>query len=250
VEYAKPKPDRPANGVFVVGDGEELEFMRRLALADLPGVGPKSRERLDRVGLRTVADVLPHDIPALARLVGEREAHWLHDRVRGIDDTPVSHRDVAKSISREETFETDLSTDDDLERELLRLVVRAASDLREDGLAARTITVKLRDADFRTRQASRTLPRPVIADRVILATARSLLSRLRGARRVSARLLGVSLSSLDAADLEAQLSFFEGPSASTSLETERDRALAGAVDRLRAKFGQGAIVPGRLARKR
>ena len=247
VEHAKPRPDRPAGGVFVVPNGGEQEFMSRLTLAELPGVGPKSRERLDRVGLHTVADVLAHDVPTLVRLVGEREAYWLHDRVRGIDDTPVEHRDVAKSISREETFATDLSSDDDLEREMLRLVVRAASDLRADGLAARTVTVKLRDADFKTRQASRTLPSPVIADRVILATARSLLARLRRARRVSARLLGVSLSSLDPTDMETQLSFFDGPS--ESLETARDRALAGAVDKLRAKFGRSAIVPGRLTRR-
>ena len=247
VEHAKPRPDRPASGVFVVPDGQEREFMSGLALADLPGVGPKSRERLDRVGLRTVADVIQHDVATLGRLVGEREAEWLYGRVRGIDHTPVSHRDTAKSISREETFATDLSTDEELERELLRLVVRAASDLREDGLATRTITVKLRDADFKTRQASRTLPSPVIADRVIFATARSLLSRLRGARRVRARLLGVSLSSLDEPDLDAQLSLFE-PTA-TTLETARDRALVGAVDKLRAKFGKGAIVPGPLMRK-
>jgi len=246
VEHAKPKPDRSATGVFVVPVGEEEAFLSRLTLADLPGVGPKSRERLDRIGLHTVADVLQHDVATLARLVGEREAEWLYDRVRGVDHTPVSHRDVAKSISREETFATDLSNDEDLERELLRLAVRAASDLRDDGLAARTITVKLRDADFRTRQASRTLPEAVIADRVIFATARSLLSRLRGARRVRARLLGISLSSLDTPDLDAQLSLFA--SASPALETERDRALAGAVDKLRAKFGKGVIVPGPLTR--
>jgi len=126
------------------------------------------------------------------------------------------------------------------------LVTRVASDLREQDLAARTVTVKLRDADFRTRQASRTLPHPVIADRVILATARSLLVRLRRERRVSARLLGVGLSSLSVPDEAAQLSLFETPGA--LLETARDRALAGAVDRLRAKFGDGAIVPGRLTR--
>jgi DNA polymerase-4 len=247
VEYAKPKPGSPANGVHVVEGGDEATFMSRLTLAELPGVGPKSRERLDRVGLHSVADVLAHDLPTLSRLVGEREARWLHDRVRGIDGSAVSHRDVAKSISREETFERDVSSDEELDGELLRLVVRAASDLRGDGLAARTITVKLRDADFKTRQASRTLPSPVIADRVIFATARSLLARLRRARRVSARLLGVSLSSLDDADLEDQLSLFDAPS--HTLETERDRALAGAVDKLRAKFGKAAIVPGRLAKR-
>jgi len=247
VELAKSKPERPTSGVHIVTDGGEAEFMQRFDLADIPGVGPKFRERLDRLGFRTVRDVLPHDIPTLTRIVGETEAAWLWARVRGIDDTPVSVRDVPKRMSREETFDRDVTDDAELDRELLRLVTRIASDLREQDLAARTISIKLRDGDFKTRQASRTLPQPVISDRVILATARALLARLRKERRVSARLLGVALSSLDVPDLAAQLSLFETPA--PTLETARDRALATAVDRLRAKFGDKAIIPGRLARK-
>jgi DNA polymerase IV len=247
VELAKSKPERPTSGVHIVTDGGEAEFMQRFDLADIPGVGPKFRERLDRLGFRTVRDVLPHDIPTLTRIVGESEAAWLWARVRGIDDTPVSVRDVPKRMSREETFDRDVTDDAELDRELLRLVTRIASDLREQDLAARTISIKLRDGDFKTRQASRTLPQPVISDRVILATARALLARLRKERRVSARLLGVALSSLDVPDLAAQLSLFETPA--PTLETARDRALATAVDRLRAKFGDKAIIPGRLTRK-
>jgi DNA polymerase-4 len=183
----------------------------------------------------------------LTRIVGEREAHWLWQRVRGIDDTSVSSRDIPKRMSREETFSKDIESDDELHRELLRLVTRLASDLREQDLAARTVTVRLRDGDFKTRQASRTLPSPVIAGRVILETARALLARLRRQRRVRARLLGVALSSLSVPDQAAQLSLFETPA--PELETARDRALAGAVDRLRAKFGDRAIVPGRLTRR-
>jgi DNA polymerase-4 len=247
VELAKSKPDRPTNGVFVVPDGAEAMFMRRFELADLPGVGPKFRARLDQVGLRTVPEVLARDAATLTRLIGEREAEWLTRRALGIDESSVSERDVPKRMSHENTFEQDLTTDDQLERELLRLVTRLASDLREHDLSARTVTLRLRDADFKTRQASRTLPEPVISDRVIYATARQLLQKLRRQRRVSARLLGVALSSLDVPDRAAQLSLFETPSA--SLETARDRALAGAVDKLRAKFGAAAIVPGRLTRK-
>jgi DNA polymerase-4 len=247
VELAKSKPDRPTSGVFVVPDGGEGQFLRRFDLTDLPGIGPKFRERLDRAGLRNVEDVLPHDAATLTRMVGEREAAWLWARVRGIDDTPVSTRDIPKRMSREETFAHDVESDDDLHRELLRLVTRLAADLREHDLAARTVTVRLRDGDFKTRQASRTLPQPVISDRVILATSRALLARLRRERRVRARLLGVALSSLGVPDRAAQLSLFETPSA--LLETSRDRALAGAVDRLRAKFGDKAIVPGHLARR-
>ena len=247
VELAKSKPDRPTAGVFVVPDGGEGEFLQRFDLADIPGIGPRFRERLERVGLRTVRDVLPHDAATLTRMVGEREAGWLWDRVRGIDDTSVSTREIPKRMSREETFAHDVGSDDDLHRELLRLVTRLAADLREHNLAARTVTVRLRDGDFKTRQASRTLPQPVISDRVILATSRALLARLRRERRVRARLLGVALSSLGVPDRAAQLSLFETPS--SLLETSRDRALVGAVDRLRAKFGDKAIVPGRLARR-
>ena len=247
VELAKSKPDRPTSGVFVVPDGDEADFMKRFDLADLPGVGPKFRERLERLGLRTVRDVLPHDVETLTRIVGERAARWLWGRVRGIDHTIVSKREVNKRMSHEETFSRDIETDDELHGELLKLVTRLAADLREHNLAARTVTVRLRDGDFRTRQATRTLPHAVIADRVILETARALLARLRRERRVRARLLGVALSSLSVPEQSAQLSLFETPA--PTLETARDRALANAVDRLRAKFGDTVIIPGGLTRR-
>jgi DNA polymerase-4 len=246
VELAKPHRDPAATGVHIVAPGGELDFMRRLELGDIPFVGPRFRERLARVGLRTVEDVLAHDRPTLERWLGEREAAWLHDRVRGLDDTPVRAREVARSISREDTFAEDIAGDEALERELLRLVVRVAADLRGDGLAARTVTVKLRDFRFRTRTASRTLDAPVVADRVIFETARDLLRRLRRADRSPARLLGVALTSLGEPDADAQLSLFDG-GAAPAIEGERDRALVAAVDRLRARFGPDAILPARLA---
>ena len=155
---------------------------------------------------------------------------------------------VQKSINREETFEQDQTTDESLEEELLRLTVRAASDLRSQGLRTRTVSVKLRDADFTTRQASRTLPEAVVADRVLFETARELLRRLRRSRRTPARLLGIALSSLVDGDAPGQLPLFDDP-ASASTETARDRALAEAVDRLRSKFGRDVIVPARLSGK-
>src|SRR5207342_2027495 len=77
VERAKPKPDTGANGVHIVAPGAELEVMRQLALADIPGIGPKTTVRLADAGLRTVEDVLALDAAALARLVGARDAAWL-----------------------------------------------------------------------------------------------------------------------------------------------------------------------------
>jgi DNA polymerase-4 len=244
VERAKPKPGTGATGVHVVDPGQEAEFLATFALADLPLVGPKFQERLAKLGMRTVRDVLPYDAATLARWLGDREGHWLYERVRGIDRSEVESRADAKSISRDETFAEDIKSDDELHHELLALVTRAASDLRADGMTARTITVRIRDFDFRTRSASRTLPRGVIADRVIHGVAKSLLTKLRSSRRVPARLLGVALSSL-AADPDAdQLALFEA-AAPGEEETARDRALVRAVDKLRNKFGQDGIVRGR-----
>jgi DNA polymerase-4 len=246
VERAKPKPGSGATGVHVVEQGHESEFLATFSLAELPMVGPKFQERLAKLGMRTVRDVLPYDEATLARWVGDREGEWLYRRVRGIDQSEVESHGEAKSISRDETFSEDIASDDDLHRELLALVTRAASDLRADGLTARTITVRIRDFDFRTRSASRTLPRGVIADRVIHGVAKGLLAKLRSSRPVPARLLGVALSSL-ATDPDAdQLALFEGAAAGPE-ETERDRALARAVDRLRERFGADGIVPARLA---
>lgn len=245
VERAKPRPGNSATGVHVVAPGHEASFMSEVMLAEIPLVGPRFQERLATLGMRSVKDVLQYDVATLAQWLGAREAHWLYDRVRGIDASDVEQRLQAKSISRDETFPVDLATDDELSRELLALVTRAAADLRGDGLAARTVTVKIRDWDFRTRQARRTLDRAVIADRVILAVAHDLLRRLRSARRVPARLLGVALSSLSTDATADQLTLFELRDA-RAVETNRDRSLVRAVDRVRAKFGDKGILPGGL----
>jgi len=245
-ERAKPKPGTTANGIHVVEPGAEQDFLRTFTLAELPMVGPKFQERLTNFGLKTVPDVLQLGIPSLRQILGMRAADWLWDRVRGMSDSAVESGGLQKSMSRDETFPRDLHTDADLEHELLRLVTRAAFDLRSDGLMARTVTVKIRDKDFRTRSKRRTLVHPVVSDRVILGVARELLAELRQARRVPARLLGVALSSLTQDPKADQLRLFaldRDPLA----ETDRDRALARSVDRVRAKFGTKGIVPAALA---
>jgi len=245
VERAKPKPGTGATGVHVVEPGDEQDFLDTFDLADIPLVGPRFQERLAKLGMRRVTDVLPYDIATLAQWLGQREAEWLHARVRGIDAREVESHGDAKSISRDETFAADIASDDELGRELLALTTRAASDLRADGLTARTVTVRLRDFDFKTRSASRTLDAPVISDRVILEVGRQLLAKLREKRRVPARLLGVALSSLATDSTADQMALFELADERLS-ETNRDRVLARTVDRVRAKFGDRGILPARL----
>jgi DNA polymerase-4 len=245
VEHAKHGSDGHGTGVHVGPPGQEQEFMRGIALAEIPLVGPRFQERLARLGMRTVPDVLQYDRRTLAQWLGEREAAWLADRVRGVDSAHVESHLEAKSISRDETFPVDIDDDAELRKELLALLTRAAADLRADGLAARTVRVKIRDHDFRTRQASRTLDHPVIADRVLLTVAEALLQRLRAARRVPARLLGVAFSSLATDAMADQLTLFEARD-SRLVETDRDRRVARVVDRVRARFGDKGILPGGL----
>lgn len=245
VERAKPKPGTGATGVHVVPTGDEAGFLATFELAEIPFVGPRFQERLATLGMRRVPDVLQYDLPTLSQWLGAREARWLFDRVRGIDESEIEAHGEAKSISRDETFAADIADDDELARELLALVTRAAADLRSDGLTARTVTVRLRDFDFKTRQASRTLDAPVISDRVIWQVARALLSRLRKARRAPARLIGVALSSLAVDATADQLTLFERADSAVT-ETDRDRILARTIDRVRSKFGDAGILPARL----
>jgi DNA polymerase-4 len=248
VERAKPKPGSGATGVHIVEPGKEAEFLETFALAEIPLIGPKFQQRLAALGMTTVPDVLQYDIATLTSWFGKREGEWLWERVRGMNDSEVDSGGEAKSISRDETFARDINDDRELERELVALVTRAAFDLRSDGLAARTITVRIRDMDFRTRSARRTLAQPVVSDRVLLKVSRELLAKLRDARRVPARLLGVAVSSL-AQDPEAdQLALFAAKS-DPNAETHRDRVLAKAVDRVRARFGPRSMIPGTLTEK-
>ena len=236
---AKPHRSPAADGVIIVPPGGEADFLATFALADIPGVGPRFQETLLRLGLKTVRDALRHDRATLERWLGMRAGAWLYDRMRGTASATVERRLTAKSLSRDETFATDLADDDDLRRELLRLSDRAAADLRSQGYRARTVTVRIRDRDFRDRRAGRTLPRPVSADRAVATVALELLSKLRKARRVPARLLSVSLSHLTRADEPDQGGLF--PDNGDVPETERDRRLSRALDELRERFGRDSV---------
>jgi DNA polymerase-4 len=244
------------NGVFVVPPGGEAEFTAKLQLSDLPGVGPTLGASLASKGLTSVRDALALDAKWLREWLGDARAHWLRERMLGRDTSLVGAADGRKSLSSERTFAHDLDSDEELERELLRLCVSVAGSLRREGLRARTLTVKVKDRDFTTRQRSCTFETGPSSDRVFFAEARKLLGDLRKRRHVPMRLLGVSLSGLESDQTPLQLGLFSGPSEGLSgdagdgrvaVETERDRSLSRAVDDLRSRFGADAIVPGRIA---
>jgi len=249
VERAKPMAGGPTPGVHIVAPGQEAAFVASLDLAAIPGVGPRMVERLAHYGLTRISDALKVDVATLAAWFGTKTGPWLFDRIRGIGSADVAPGGEAKSVSREETFPEDLRDDGDLEVELLRLAVRVGNDLREAGLRTRTVTVKLRDHDFRTRSSARTLPEPIDSDRALHAVALELFHKLRTARRVPARLLGIGLSHFEGGDTAAQLGLFPPPPGSV-IESPRDRAVARVVDRINERFGGQGIQPAPLAPRR
>ncbi|MCL4214929.1 MAG: DNA polymerase IV [Gemmatimonadales bacterium] len=240
-ERAKPRPEIGGTGVRIIAPGEEQEFLRGLTLAEIPGIGPKLQQRLASFGLVRVEDVLPLERDTLARWLGRRPAEWLWARVRGIHASPVEARASARQMSRETTFNRDIAETAALAAALRGLAARVAADMRGDRLGARTVTVKLKDADFTTRLASRTLSEPVESDRAIAEVAVALLGKLRAARRGPARLVGVALGNfVPARDAEQLALFGTGP----VVERAQDRAVSRAVDRVRERFGAGAIRAG------
>jgi DNA polymerase-4 len=236
---------KPA-GVRIVNPGDELDFMRTFDLARIPGIGPVFTQELLRFGLKSVEDALRLERVTLEQSFGAGRGGWLYNRIRGIDNGIVEPNRDARSMSREETFPRDLFHDEDLETELLALAVRLCRDVRSEGLRARTITVKLRDADFRTRTAARTVPEALQTDRAVFAVARELLARLRARRRTGARLIGIALSHFTPG-IAPQLALFDAQTG--ALETERDRSLARASDNVRGRFGANAIKPARLLKR-
>ncbi len=230
-------------GVQIVPTGQEAEFMKGLDLAEIPGVGPALVEALRKRGLVRIEEALEVQQAWLERWFGAHRGRWLHRRMRGLDASKVDPREPRKSISSERTFFQDLKSDEDLERVLLSLCRSVTHTLRKAGLRARTITVKLRDGDFKTRSQQRTVAEPLETDGATYRIARELLAELRTRRRTPARLLGVGLTNLGSGDDPVQFGLFEEED---RLEGHRERTLGHVVDGLRERFGDRAVLPGRI----
>jgi DNA polymerase-4 len=159
----------------------------------IPGVGPKTEERLARAGIRTVAELAGADPEALRAAAGNGGSD-LQRRARGLDDRELEVNRVRKSESRETTFATNVTDMTTLTETLDRLAESVCKGLAEQGIEGRTITVKLRLAPFLTRTRSQTLGRATCDPALVAATARELLGRFELDSPV--RLIGVGISSL------------------------------------------------------
>ncbi len=246
-ERAKPRPGTDGTGVYIVPPGGESGFLATHRLAEIPGVGPRLQTTLGRYGLEWVKDALRVDQRDFEAWLGPRTGAWLYERIRGRAGSSVEPDAEAKSMSREETFASDIAASEAVEAELLRLTTRLGAELRSDHLAARCVTVKLRDFDFKTRQASRTVAEPIDTDRAIYAVGRELYRSLRSRRKVPARLIGIGLSRFETLPSVGQLSLLSEGGPAACLETLRDRAVSKAVDKINQRFGRDAVQPARVS---
>jgi DNA polymerase-4 len=227
----RAKPD----GLVAVRADEVSAFLDPLPARALWGVGAKTMEILSRLGVRTVGDLGRTPQVVLGRLVGDQHARDLRDLARGLDDRPVVPYEPPKSVSHEETFDRDLDEEEELLREILSLSQRVGARLREDGYRARTVTLKVRLANFTTLTRSRTIDPPTDVAAYLYQVTSELFRALPGARR-RIRLLGVAGTGLVAAGQE-QLALLRG---------ERWGKVERAVDRIEKRFGRGSAMPAAL----
>jgi DNA polymerase-4 len=239
-EAAKPRAGRdgpqPGLGVKVVAPDDVLRFLHPLPVQALWGVGPKTLEKLLGRGIKTVGDLAALPEADAARHLGDANGRHLWRLAHGIDDRAVEPDQRPKSIGHEETFARDHHRLDSLRREVVRMADAVGARLRDHGLAGRTVTIKVRFHDFRTITRSVTLPAAIDAGPAVARAAKSLLEQVDPASGV--RLLGVSVSQLtDTAARQLTLDDIDAPGWDDATK---------AIDEIRRRFGDDAIVPATL----
>jgi DNA polymerase-4 len=198
---------RKPDGLVLVQPGSESDFLAPLPIGVIPGLGPKTEDRLRQAGIHTVGDLANHETQRLMQILGTGGA-LLQRLAEGRDRSPVDGSRPARTISAETTFERDVADRELLDEALRHLVDRVAERLVADGVRARTVSVKLKLADFRlvSRQVSRTSPTD---DReTIYRAARAALDRSHVESR-PVRLIGVGLSGLEHPRPEVQMNLFD-----------------------------------------
>ena len=227
---------KPA-GTVVVPVGEVLGFLHPLPVDALWGVGERAAESLRRLGLLTVGDLARAPVGMLRKALGDASATHLHELAWGRDPRRVVAEQVEKSVGAEMTFDTDVADPVLLRRSLLALADKVAVRLRGAGHAGRTVVIKVRLADFRTVNRSRTLPSSTDVAREIFETAWSLFEALRATEHI--RLIGVRVEGLSAAGSASRQPTLGEPEHGW-------REAEAATDAVAARFGRSIVGPASL----
>lgn len=228
--------DKP-RGFSVIGKTEAKDVLAAKPVTTLPGVGKVFGTTLRSDGFATIGDLARAEVKDLVRRYGETGLR-LHDLSHARDKRPVRPDHDRKGMSAENTFEADLTSSEELEAELWPLCEKVATKARRDGVSSRVVVLKLRRDDFRIITRRVTLAEPVQTARTLFSAGRDLLRPELG---TPYRLIGIGLADISEA----------GSGSSSLFATEEDRALKTetAIDRLREKFGDAAVVAGRALKK-
>ena len=246
------KPD----GLTVVPEGRELDFLSPLPLKDIWGVGKVMLGKLREMGLVTVGDLAALDREMLAKRYGQYGEH-LWDLANGLDPREVVAEHCPKSIGSEETFSIDLKTEEEIRAALLTQALTAVERMRHKGYLARTVTVKFRDPRFKTKTRALSLPAPTDLRDEICKAVLAIYAK-ESATLGPMRLLGVSLSRLSQSGEESldvpppvQRSLFDdAPEIKKDLprpDGEKAKKLNQALDQVSNRFGTGALKPASTA---
>lgn len=226
------------NGLLEIPQERVLDFLHPLPVRELWGVGPKTAEALIRLGLETIGDIAQTPPHTLIRALGAGQGESLYELAWGRDPREVAESVVDKSIGAEETFAHDLDESEELLAQLLRVTERAARRLRDQKLATRTISIKIRFSDFTTITRSKTIDLPTNSTQEIYDQVRRLFNAL-ALVRARVRLVGVRLENLESDHgLLEQLTL--------GSREKGWRQVDKALDRARRRFGGGALKPARL----
>ncbi|MET0965807.1 MAG: DNA polymerase IV [Nakamurella sp.] len=233
------KPD----GLLIVPPADVLGLLHPLPIRALWGVGPRTAERLQSLGIGTIGEIAALPLDQLIRTLGTATGTKLHDLSWGRDERTVQTAVAESSIGAETTFAADTSDPAYLARQLLALTEKTAARARLDRVRGRTVSIKVRFQDFSTVTRSATLPVPTDLSRIVYATAHGLLHKLRassaGGQQV--RLLGVRLEGLiPVGEVVEQLELGSDDPRPGWREAQ------GAIDRAVARFGSTAVLPATL----
>ncbi len=233
--------DKP-DGMTVVRPGDEASFLAPLPIRAMPGIGPRSAERLNALGVRTLGDLAALDDETARQVMGSHGPALVR-RARGEDTRSVHEGEPVKSVSNERTFAEDLRTATEIDEVVEALLGKVARRLRAKGISGRTITIKIRFSDFTTKTAQRTLPHPSDDELELLPIARELVSSVWNPG-VGVRLLGVGVSGFN--ERAEQLSLGEAPAVDGPQELGAGRGdLVRSIDAVRERFGDDAVRFGR-----
>ena len=236
--------DKP-RGLTVVMPGSESNFMDPLPVRALSGIGSSAEKRLREVGIKTLGDLAAADDELVVGLLG-KPGRTMLDRARGLEDAPVETDDEVKSVSNEISFAHDLTQSEDILAAIAMMAAKVGRRLRRKGLAGTTLALKVRYSDRSVKSVQRPLAEPCDDEYVFNELLEDMLDDVWD-EGMALRLVGVAVTGFAGQSEPEQLSLFAEDGQRAALD-DAHRELLAAADRVKERFGEGALRFGRELR--